>query len=144
MWFDSWSDIWRVLATMTAAYAAMILVLRSGGKRTLSKLNAYDFVVTIALGSILASVIVLKDVSVVEGIAAFGGLVLMQYLFTLLSNRWRSLRSTPRLLLSDGEFHDRALRDERVSRDEIEAAIRKDGHGRWRMSRRLSSSPMAR
>ena len=134
MWFDSWSDTLRVLATMAVAYAGVLLVLRTSGKRSLSKLNAYDFIVTIAMGSILASVIVLKDVSMVEGIAAFGGLILMQYLVTWMTNRseWfnGTLTSKPRLLLSDGEFHQEALKSERVTKEEVEAAIRKDGHGR--------------
>lgn len=38
------------------AYASLILLLRASGKRTLSKMNAFDFIVTVALGSTLASV----------------------------------------------------------------------------------------
>ena len=134
MWFDGWPDIWRVLAITLCAYAAIIVVLRLSGKRSLSKLNAFDFVVTIALGSILASVILLKDVSLSEGIAAFAGLATLQFVVTWLSNRSerfaKALRSEPKLLLSDGKFHDEALMNERVTRDEVEAAIRKDGHGK--------------
>ncbi len=134
MWFDGWSDIWRVLLITATAYAAIILVLRVSGKRSLSKLNAFDFVVTIALGSILASVILLKDISLSEGVAAFAGLALLQMVVTWLSNQShrfaKALRSKPKLLLSDGKFHDEALANERVTRDEVEAAIRKDGHGR--------------
>ncbi len=48
------------------AYVALIIFLRVSGKRTLSKWNAFDFVVTIALGSILASVVVSKDLVLVE------------------------------------------------------------------------------
>lgn len=134
MWFDSWSDIWRVFAVTAAAYAAVIVILRVSGKRSLSKLNAFDFVVTIALGSILASVILTKSVSLSEGLAAFGGLALLQLIVTWLSNQSetfaKALRSEPKLLLSNGRFHDKALANERVTRDEVEAAIRKDGHGK--------------
>lgn len=45
MWFDSWSDIGRVLLVGAAAYAFLILTLRVSGKRTLSQMNAFDFIV---------------------------------------------------------------------------------------------------
>ena len=51
MWFDSWGDIARVLLVGSAAYATLIVVLRLSGKRTLSQLNAFDFVITVAIGS---------------------------------------------------------------------------------------------
>ena len=134
MFFDNWSDIWRVLAITATAYAAIVIILRASGKRSLAKLNAFDFVVTIALGSILASVILLKDISLSEGVAAFGGLALLQLAVTWLSNQSQgfanAVRSKPKLLLSDGKFHDDALANERVTKSEVEAAIRKDGHGR--------------
>ncbi|GAA4644004.1 DUF421 domain-containing protein [Pontixanthobacter gangjinensis] len=133
MWFDSWSDIIRVLLATLASYAAIIVILRVSGKRSLSKLNAFDFVVTIALGSILASVILTKSVSLSEGIAAFFGLAFLQLIVTWLSNKSqtfaKAIRSEPKLLLCDGEFQEEALANERVTRGEVEAAIRKKGHG---------------
>ena len=39
------------------------------------------------------------------------------------------VRSAPRILLRDGAFLDEALDIERVTRGEVEAAIRKEGHG---------------
>ena len=55
MFFDGWSGILRMLAVGVPAYAALVLLLRIGGKRTLAKLNAFDPAVTVALGSTLAS-----------------------------------------------------------------------------------------
>lgn len=134
MWFDGWSEVWRVSVSALAAYVAIIVILRISGKRSLSKLNAFDFVVTIALGSLLASVVVTKSVSLSEGLAAIATLALLQLIVTWLSNKWdwfaKVLRSEPKLLLRDGEFQEEALANERVTRDEVEAAIRKDGHGK--------------
>jgi uncharacterized membrane protein YcaP (DUF421 family) len=47
MWFDTWSDVWRTVAIGTAAYVTLVAVLRTSGKRTLAKLNAFDLVVTV-------------------------------------------------------------------------------------------------
>ena len=55
MWFDSWSDVLRTVMLGAASYVTVIVVLRLSGKRTLSQLNAFDFVVAIALGSVMAS-----------------------------------------------------------------------------------------
>lgn len=56
MWFDSRNEALRIVLVGTSAYALLVLLLRVGGKRTLAKLNAFDLVVTIALGSTLATI----------------------------------------------------------------------------------------
>lgn len=48
MWFDSWDATVRVVLAGLASYAALVLLLRLSGKRTLSKLNAFDLAVTVA------------------------------------------------------------------------------------------------
>jgi uncharacterized membrane protein YcaP (DUF421 family) len=57
MLFDSWARLGRALLVATLTYAALVLLLRISGKRTLTKLNAFDPVVTVALGSTLATVL---------------------------------------------------------------------------------------
>ena len=42
MFFDGWTGLLRVLVVGTLAYAALVLLLRVTGKRTLSKMNAFD------------------------------------------------------------------------------------------------------
>ena len=50
MWFTGWEPPVRTVLTGVCAYAALILLLRVSGKQTLSKMNAFDLVVTVALG----------------------------------------------------------------------------------------------
>jgi hypothetical protein len=70
MWFDSWSDIARILAVGAAAYLALVVLLRISGKRTLARLNAFDWVVSVAFGSPLATILLSSDVSWSEGVVA--------------------------------------------------------------------------
>lgn len=70
MWFDSWGELFRVLVVGAASYGTLVLVLRLSGKRTLAKLNAFDFVVTVALGSTLAAILLNRAVSWAEGAIA--------------------------------------------------------------------------
>lgn len=134
MWFDTWGDIGRVLAVGAAAYVALIVILRVSGKRTLSKLNAFDLVVTVAMGSTLASALLSKDVAFAEAIAGFVVLAAGQYVIARLSVRSarfaRWVRAEPRVLLLHGRFLDQALDAERVTRDEVLSAIRGKGLAR--------------
>lgn len=131
MFFDSWTGIARVLIVGTLAYAATVILLRVSGKRTLSKMNAFDFIVTIAIGSTLATTLLSKTVAYVEGVVAIALLIFLQFAITWLSVRiaWlqRLFKAQPTLLFYQGEFLQPALRSERVTEEEIQASIRSSG-----------------
>ena len=129
--FSGWSGVGRVLAVGILAYVALIVVLRISGKRTLAKMNAFDLVVTVALGSALSSTLLSRTVPLADGAVAFGLLAALQFSVAWLSIRapWfrRLVKSDPTLLVRDGVFLRDAMRRERVDRDEILAAIRNNG-----------------
>ena len=133
MFFDSWEGVWRVIVVGTAAYVALILILRFSGKRTLSKLNAFDLVVTVALGSTLSSVLLSESVALAEGVLALALLVLLQFLIAWLATRSRRfsdlIKAEPTLLAHRGRFLEGMLRRERITRDEVLAAVRDQGLG---------------
>jgi uncharacterized membrane protein YcaP (DUF421 family) len=131
MFFDSWENLARTVVMAILAYASLILILRLSGKRTLAKMNAFDLVVTVALGSTLATVMLSKDVALTEGIAALALLVLLQFVVTWLSVRSgairRIVRGEPTMLLYRGEYLRAAMRSQRVTESEIQQAIRSQG-----------------
>ncbi len=131
MFFDGYHDIARVLVTGTLAYIGLVLLLRVSGKRTLSKFNAFDFIITIAFGSALSATILDYSVSLSEGLAALALLVALQYLTTWLSVRSEKfqtiVKAQPSLLYNRGEFLRRNMRKERVTHEEVLAAIREHG-----------------
>jgi uncharacterized membrane protein YcaP (DUF421 family) len=133
VWFDSWSDLARVAAIGATAYVTVVLVLRVSGKRTLSKLNAFDLVVTVALGSTLATILLSSDVSWTEGALALVVLALLQSLVAWATVHRPGLRrvvtARPTLLLRDGCAVPGALTAERVTMDEIRQAVRATGSG---------------
>ncbi len=128
MLFDSWYDILRLGIVGTIAYAGLVLLLRTTGKRTLSKMNAFDLVITVAFGSTFASAILSDSVSVLEALAAFALLCGLQYVVAFLSVRseWFQglIKARPTLLFYRGAFLDPALRRERVTHEEVLAAMR--------------------
>ncbi|MBA3312109.1 MAG: DUF421 domain-containing protein [Planctomycetaceae bacterium] len=131
MLFDGWLGLVRTLVVGTLAYVILIVALRTSGKRTLSKMNAFDLVVTVALGSTLATVLLSKDVALAEGVLALALLILLQFLVTWMSVRVSAVRrvvkSGPTLLVFRGELIPAALRDQRVTEDEIRSAARGAG-----------------
>jgi uncharacterized membrane protein YcaP (DUF421 family) len=133
VWFDSWSDLVRVAVIGASAYLTVVLVLRLSGKRTLAKLNAFDLVVTVALGSTLATILLNSDVSWTEGALALVVLALLQSLVAWGTVRWpggrKVVTARPTLLLRDGRALPGALREERVTMDEIRQAVRASGSG---------------
>lgn len=133
MWFDSVQDLWRVLAIGVLTYGVLIVILRASGKRTLAKLNAFDFVVTIALGSTLATILLSTDVTLSEGASALALLVALQFMATWLSVRWTPLRdllkSAPTLVVHEGRLLTDAMCRQRVTDNEIYQAIRQQGMG---------------
>ncbi|MEZ0493978.1 DUF421 domain-containing protein [Kineococcus sp. TBRC 1896] len=133
MFFGGWTGLLRVLLVGTAAYLWLVVVLRITGKRTLSQLNAFDFIVTVALGSTLATVLLSGSVALAEGALALVLLAVLQLLAAWATTRSRAARaaatSRPTVLLRDGvPLHD-ALRRQRVSLDSLHAAVRSEGIG---------------
>lgn len=133
IFFDSWDSILRLLITGLFAYAALVLMLRILGSRSLSQLNAFDFIVTVAMGSTLATVILNKNVPLLDGLAAFALLLGLQGLINILSRNISGFRSVinmpPALLFYKGEYLEDQMRKHRTTRDEILQVLRSKGIG---------------
>jgi uncharacterized membrane protein YcaP (DUF421 family) len=131
MFFSSWSSLLRVAAVGVPAYCALILLLRISGKRTLSKFNAFDLIVTVAFGSTLSAGLLSRDLALADIVAAFALLVLLQFAITWSAVRWshidRIIKAEPRLLYYRGEFMRAAMKAERVTEGELLAGIRSNG-----------------
>ena len=131
IFFTDWAGIWRTLIIGVAAYVGLMLLLRISGKRTLTKMNAFDLVVTVALGSTLATVLLSKSVALADGLTAFALLIGLQFSITWLSVRSKKVgqlvKADPTLLIYQGEFLRAAMRAERVTEHELLAALRQHG-----------------
>ncbi|MBL1269497.1 MAG: DUF421 domain-containing protein [Halomonas sp.] len=129
--FNGWGNLLRVIIVGILAYAALVFFLRVSGNRTLSKMNAFDLIVTVALGSTLATVLLSKDVALAEGAVAMALLISLQFIITWFSVRtaWvrRLVTGEPLMLLYRGEFITTSMQKARVTQDEVQSAIRGSG-----------------
>jgi uncharacterized membrane protein YcaP (DUF421 family) len=128
LFFESWRSVYHVVVCATISYLVLFLFIRISGKRTLSKLNAFDFVVTVTLGSTLSSMI-LKKVPLVEGCVALIIIIALQYLLAWLAMRSPKaeniINSEPVLLFYNGNYLRSAMKKEVITEGEIHAEIRK-------------------
>lgn len=108
-----------------------MVYIRILGKRSTSELNNFDWIVTVSVGSIVASTIILKDISIIKG--AFSVLILMILQFFVTKFMYKSetyrkiVKSTPQLLLFESKFIEGNMKKERILKSEVYAAIRQEG-----------------
>ncbi|MDY6939057.1 MAG: DUF421 domain-containing protein [Cyanobacteriota bacterium] len=131
--FNSWENLLHTLTIGSLAYIILVGLLRISGKRTLSKWNAFDLIVTVAFGSILATTFLSTDTSLLQGLLGFSLLVLYQFIISWLSVHFQPIqklvKAQPTLLLYRGQFQHRFLQQERVTQGEVRAAVRANGNG---------------
>ncbi len=131
MFADGWQPIIRVVVVGTLSYVAVVALLRYFGKRALTKMNAFDMIVTVAVGSSFASAVMSKDVTLADGVIAFVLLLVLQRLFAGLSVRlgWfgRYLKAQPLLLIYRGVILWEAARKEQLGDLEILGGLRSQG-----------------
>lgn len=125
------SEVIRISLVSLLFFISLIIILRISGKRTLSKMNAFDFVITIALGSLFATIILDSSISLMSGLTAIISLVFYQFIITFLSVRFKNFKnitkSKPSLLYYNGQFFDDSLKKERIALDELKQAVRNSG-----------------
>ena len=138
MFFNEWIALACVAIVGLASYVSLVILLRLSGKHTLSKMNAFDFVVTVALGSTLASVLLSKDVPLVEGLTVFGLLLLVQFVIEVLqavrSRGFLSLERVAAVVLeTDGSISVMQVSDQSESLSALTNARLKEEKGASQM-----------
>ena len=128
IFFKDYESLIHILISATLGFLVLFLFIRISGKRTLAKLNAFDFVVTVSLGSTLSSVMLAK-VTLAEGVIAFIIIIGLQYLLAYLTTKSNTLEKiincSPTLLFYDGQFLYDAMNRELITKEEVYAEIRK-------------------
>lgn len=132
-WFGaSWQTIGYVVGGTVAMYLSTLIAARIAGRRTLAQLSAFDAIITIAIGSLLASTSVHRDPSYGQGVAVLLTLLVLQLVvaagrrrFALLS---RLVEFEPELVVRHGEVRlDRNPLGAQLTRGELESALRQHG-----------------
>lgn len=133
VFYNNFVTIYSTAIKGILIYIFLIIALRITGKRSLSKLNIFDFIITIAIGSVFASVLTSKDVKLAQGTTAIIVLLGGQYIISRLAYKSDSfeekIKSDPALLYYDDHFLYETMKNERVTKREILQAVRSSGIG---------------
>ncbi len=131
MFFDGWDGVVRSAALAAAGYIALLVLLRLSRKRTLAQMNAYDFLYVVIVGEMLAISVLDHEVSLAEGLAAIAVLMLIQVFISWLTARSakaeRFVNGEPSLLLRRGRFLSEAMKNQRVTEEDVLSAVREAG-----------------
>lgn len=134
LFYDGMGGLLRTVFSAFIMYSAVILSVRIFGKRSTSQMNNFDWIVTVAIGSLMASGVLLSDVTVLESSAAIYALLGLQWVLTKIminsDTATKIVKSEPTLLLHRGQLLRDAMHKERLTEAEIHAAIRTAGYSR--------------
>lgn len=128
-YWNGWEPLLRIVVVGTLTYISIVFILRLSGKRTLGQMNAFDFLITVALGSAYGRILTAKQVSLAEAITTFALLALLQFIVAALENKYKwvfkLVTAQPTLLYYRGEFLEKAMRKQKVRKESILSAVRK-------------------
>lgn len=124
----SMSSVLMVLISTAGIYFALILFTRLAGVRSFSKLSSFDFAITVAIGSLIASSILADSPSLLLAITALLALFVIQIIVAKLrrsSAFVRTLVNNKAILLMKGErILEENMNKAKVSRSDLLAKLR--------------------
>ena len=127
-WWDSLSNLGSAVATAAVFYAILIAATRLSGLRAYSKMSGFDFPLTVAVGSLVASTILTPDPPVVRAAVILGAVLGLQACLAWLRSRFVRVRrlvdNQPLALMRDGRVLEENMARARVSLPELREKIR--------------------
>jgi uncharacterized membrane protein YcaP (DUF421 family) len=120
-----------VVLSGVGIYIVLLLLTRLTGLRSFSKMSSFDFAITVAFGSIIASTLLTKEPSLANGVLGLGVLYGIQYLISkgrrLTDTVERLVDNVPLLLMAGEEVLSKHLDEARITEDDLRVNLRKAG-----------------
>lgn len=116
-----------VIISSVGIYISLILFTRIYGVRSFSKMSSFDFAITVAIGSVIASAILSKNPPLLQSVVALGSLFVLQMLvakfrkYPLMQNL---VDNKPILLMRGTDILQDNMKAARVTREDLLAKLR--------------------
>lgn len=127
-WFAaSWTSLLAICLSALGIYIAVIIMTRICGKRSFSKMSSFDFAMTVAIGSIIASTILSASVSLLQGIVGLVFIYILQISVAYLRRYkiiGRVVDNTPLLLMDGKNILEDNLKKARVTEGDLRSKLR--------------------
>ena len=130
MWIPTLSIIEKIIRPLIV-YFFLIFILRITGKRELSQINTFDFIVLLMLSNVVQNSIIGNDNSVTGGIIGAISLLGTNYLVEKILYKSRKLddmvEGESEYLIRNGKLNKKNLDKELISRKDLLMAAHKQG-----------------
>jgi len=131
-WFSiNWQQVVGIALSVIGFYFCLILFTRIVGLRSFSKLSSYDLAMTVGIGSILASTVLSKSTSLLQGVFAIGMLFTLQALLSIIRRKFKPFKALidnqPIILMANGAYLYDNLKKAKLSENDIKQILRKNG-----------------
>lgn len=123
----SFQSVLMVILSTLGIYVVLILFTRLSGVRTFSKMSSFDFAITVAIGSLIASTILTKSPPLFQAVVAMASLFAIQMVIAGFRESYfiRSLvDNKPILLMRNTEMLEENMKKARVTREDLLGKLR--------------------
>ena len=127
-WFNlGWQSVITISVNALGIYIAIILFTRLAGKRSFSKMSSFDFAMTVAIGSMIASTVLSETVTLATGVFGLALIYILQISVALLRN-FKGVSdvvdNSPLLLMDGKNILKQNLHKARVTEGDLRSKLR--------------------
>jgi uncharacterized membrane protein YcaP (DUF421 family) len=120
-----------VVVSTVGIYIVILLLTRLNGLQSFSKMSSFDFAITVAIGSVIASTIVMEEPSLGQGATGLAALFALQFAISWLRRQSdgarRLLDNAPLLVVARGQILHENLARSRMSTHDLYGKMRSNG-----------------
>ena len=130
MWQPS-TPLLEIVVRVAVLYTALVVLVRLGGKREIGQLGPLDLLAMLILSETVSPALTAEDASIPAALTAAATLLALTAAMGRLAyhsrrvERW--MEGRPIELVRDGRLSEEAARSQRVTRQELDTALRKHG-----------------
>jgi uncharacterized membrane protein YcaP (DUF421 family) len=112
-------------------YLTLLVIFRIANKREMASATMFDFLIILLLSNVVQNAMIGNDNSILGATAGAVTLILLSGAFNFVTARSRNARNVlegePVLLVKQGRIDDEMMKEQKISRNDLLAAIRKQG-----------------
>lgn len=125
------NDLFSVVLRSAAVYLFVIFAIRLFGKKELAQLSVIDLVFILLISNSVQNAMIGDNTSLPAGIVAASSLFFINYILKLLlykSKKFNTfVQGNPLMLIYKGTVNEAHLNQAKITREELEAAVREHG-----------------
>ncbi len=123
--------VWEKIVRSAVVYLFILVAFRFTGKRQVGQLSLFDLVVLLIISNVVQNAVIGNDNSVGGGMIGAVTILALNWTVVELSYRFkparRLLEGQPSLLIHNGKVLQENLRRERITMEDLQAALRRNG-----------------